>query len=187
MPMFFLPDAFVVMLLGMALFKLGVLQGDRSQQFYVRLMVIGFVIGVSTNVYEAWRAYSSNFETLTAMTYLYPTYHIGRIGVALGWMSLLILIYKNFNWGSRLAAVGRMALTNYLTQSLICLFIFTGAGLGLVGEMNRAELYLTVVAIWILQLLYSPWWLARYHYGPVEWLWRMLTYGQVPRLARDSD
>jgi len=119
-----------------------------------------------------------------AMSFMQPTYHVGRIGVALGWMSLIILIYKNFNLGQKLAAVGRMALTNYLMHSLVCLFIFTGAGLGLVGELSRGELYLVVVGIWILQLLYSPWWLERFHYGFVEWLWRLMIYGQVPMLAR---
>ena len=101
-------------------------------------------------------------------------------------MALIILIYKNYGLGKRLAAVGRMALTNYLMQSLLCLFIFTGAGLGLVGQLGRAELYLVVIGIWILQLAYSPWWLARYYYGPVEWLWRMLTYGSKPAFSRDS-
>jgi len=78
----------------------------------------------------------------------------------------------------RLAAVGRMALTNYLMHSLICLFVFTGAGLGLVGELSRAQLYLVVFTIWGVQLWFSPWWLARYRFGPVEWLWRVLTYGE---------
>ena len=80
-----------------------------------------------------------------------------------------------------------MALTNYLMHSLICLFIFTGAGLGLVGSLSRAELYVVVVAIWLLQLIISPWWLSRYRYGPLEWLWRGLTYGSWPQLRRAEE
>jgi uncharacterized protein len=74
-----------------------------------------------------------------------------------------------------------MALSNYLMHSLICLFIFTGAGFGLVGELERWALYVVVFAIWLLQLWLSPWWLARYRYGPAEWLWRTLTYGSRQR------
>ena len=81
----------------------------------------------------------------------------------------------------RLAAVGRMALTNYLLHSLICLIVFTGAGFGLIGVFERWELYVIVLAIWIFQLVLSPWWLNRYSFGPAEWLWRSLTYGAVQK------
>ena len=77
----------------------------------------------------------------------------------------------------RLAAVGRMALSKYLLHSLICLFVFSGAGFSLVGQLERWELYPIVVLIWTFQLLLSPWWLQRYRFGPAEWLWRSLTYG----------
>ena len=80
---------------------------------------------------------------------------------------------------ARLASVGRMALTNYLMHSFIALIIFTGAGFALVGELSRAQLYIIVLAIWLLQLWFSPWWLSRFRFGPVEWLWRVLTYGRL--------
>ena len=60
----------------------------------------------------------------------------------------------------------------------------TGAGLALVGELSRAQLYPIVLAIWILQLLLSDWWMTRYRFGPLEWLWRLLTYGRAPGLRR---
>ena len=77
----------------------------------------------------------------------------------------------------RLAAVGRMALSNYLLHSLLALLIFSGAGLGLVGDLSRAQLYLVVLGFWGLQLWLSPLWLERHRYGPLEHLWRRLTYG----------
>ena len=77
-----------------------------------------------------------------------------------------------------------MALTNYLLQSVICSLIFTGAGFGLVGTLDRFELYPLVLAIWVLQLWLSPLWLERYQFGPVEWLWRALTYGHAPAMRR---
>ena len=78
----------------------------------------------------------------------------------------------------RLAAVGRMALTNYLMHSLIALFLFTGAGLSLVGLLDRWHLYGVVLVIWMFQLWFSPWWLSRHPQGPMEALWRRLTYGR---------
>ena len=77
-----------------------------------------------------------------------------------------------------LGSVGQMALTNYLTQSLICMFLFTGAGLALYGHLERHELYYVVAAIWIVQLIWSPMWLRRFRFGPAEWVWRSLTYWQ---------
>lgn len=84
----------------------------------------------------------------------------------------------------RLAAVGRMALTNYLMHSVICAILFTGLGLGLVGQFDRFELYGIVIMIWLLQLVLSPIWLKHYRFGPAEWLWRALTYGAWPPMKR---
>ncbi len=180
-----LPDALVVMLLGMALFKYGVLQGQLSPSFYLRMSIIGFAVGFAVNIFEIWRAYDSEFALLPSFSVIQPSYHIGRIALALGWLGLVVRMHQSLGFGRRLAAVGRMALTNYLMHSAICLFVFTGAGLSLVGELMRLQVYLVVFAIWIVQLWLSPWWLQRFHYGPVEWLWRMLTYGAAPKFARD--
>ena len=65
-----------------------------------------------------------------------------------------------------LACVGQMAFTNYLAQSIICSLLFTGAGFGLFGQLERHQLYYIVAAIWIAQLLWSPWWLQRFRFGP---------------------
>jgi uncharacterized protein len=73
------------------------------------------------------------------------------------------------------SATGQMALTNYLAQSTICLFLFTGLGLGWFGQLQRYQLYYVVLAIWIVELAWSPIWLAYFRYGPMEWLWRSLT------------
>ena len=118
-----------------------------------------------------------------------PTYHLGRLRMAAGYLGLVVLLTK-FDvlkkLKSALAAVGRMALTNYLMHSLIALFIFTGAGLALVGQLGRAQLYLIVLAIFVFQLVLSPWWLRHYLFGPVEWLWRTLTYGKRPPMKRNA-
>lgn len=186
-PVFMLWDSFAMMLLGMALYKFGVLQGDRSPAFYRTLMISGFAVGLLVNSYEVGRAFSSDFDLFKTFAQMQPTYHIGRLGMAFGYLGLLCLIVKSGAWAglrARLAATGRMALTNYLMHSVICLFIFTGAGFALVGHVTRTQLYPFVLAIWILQLILSPWWLARYQYGPAEWLWRALTYGTKPPFRR---
>jgi uncharacterized protein len=83
-----------------------------------------------------------------------------------------------------LAAVGKMALTNYLMHSLICMFIFTGVGFGLIGKLQRYELLYVVFGIWIFQLIASPIWLRYFHFGPMEWLWRNLSYRKVHTLRK---
>ena len=183
-PVFLLWDALAMMLLGMGFYRLGVLSGERSGRFYLRLMIGGFAVGLLANGWELLRAVQTNYDLLVVFSYMQGTYHVGRLGMALGWMGLVMLACQAGLWQalrSRLAAVGRMALSNYLLHSLLCLFIFTGAGFGLVGELERWVLYLIVFAIWALQLWLSPWWLARYRYGPAEWLWRSLTYGARQR------
>ena len=126
------------------------------------------------------------FMCIGMALYRYQTLQGLHLGVALGWMGLLILAMLRFGIGQRLAAVGRMALSNYLLQSVICLFIFSGIGFGLLGDLRRSELYIVVAIIWAFQLWLSSWWLARYNYGPAEWLWRALTYGKVPTFIRKS-
>lgn len=189
-PMYLFWDALAMMLLGMALFKYGVLQGARETGFYLRLAVVGLVSGLTVNGWELWRASLNDFDLLSTFAQMQATYHLGRLGVACFWLGLLMWLIKSGAIQAlrrRLAAVGRMALTNYLSHSLICLLLFTGAGLGLVGQFDRAQIYGFVALIWVFQLWFSPWWLARYRFGPVEWLWRGLTYGRFPANARASN
>ena len=180
-------DALAMMLLGMALYKYGVLQGQRSRRYYMRMMVIGLSAGLLVNGYEVMRSFAANFAFLSVFAQAQPTYHLGRVAMALGYVGFVSLVLQTHCLArarSCLAAVGRMALSNYLLQSLLCLFIFTGAGMSLVGELHRWQLYLVVIAIWAMQLAFSPWWLSRYRFGPLEWLWRGLTYRSWPVLRR---
>lgn len=189
-PVFLLWDALAMMLLGMAFYRLGMLNGERTRThtrtraFYLRLALGGFAAGLLANGWELYRSVQTDYDLIATFSYMQGTYHVGRLGMALGWMGLVMLACQSGWWPAlraRLAAVGRMALTNYLMHSLLCLLIFTGAGLALVGMLERWALYLIVFAIWVLQLWLSPWWLARYRFGPAEWLWRTLTYGSRQR------
>ena len=118
---------------------------------------------------------------------LYP---FQRILLVMAHVSVLILLYKSHYAQSlfrRLEAVGQMAFTNYIMQSVICTLFFFGYGLNYFAELQFYQLYLVAVAIWILQLIASPLWLQRFRFGPLEWVWRSLTYWKPQRLWRTAD
>lgn len=182
-PFFLLWDALTGMLVGMALYKLGVLQGAKSQVFYLRLAIVGLLVGLSINAFELWRAIESDYDLITTNSFFQPTYDLGRLALASGYIGLVMWCCHNrlsagalSGLTARLAAAGRMALTNYLLHSAIALLLFTGAGFGMAGEFDRWQLYLFVLLIWLFQLWFSAWWLARHAQGPIEALWRRLTY-----------
>ena len=89
-------------------------------------------------------------------------------------------------WATSFAAAGQMALTNYLTQSLVLGVIFYGFGFGLFGRVAPAPAAVFGVAFYTAQLFFSKWWLARYRFGPCEWFWRSLTYGQQQPMRRST-
>lgn len=86
-----------------------------------------------------------------------------------------------------LTAVGRMALTNYLMQTVLCTTFFYGYGLGWFGYLSRSQLLLVVAGVWALELAWSAPWLRVFQFGPAEWLWRWLTYLRRPPLLRFWD
>lgn len=174
-------DVIAMMLLGMAFMKWGVFGAGLSTRTYVLMTVVGLGVGLSVNYYEVSRFIDSGFATHLNVSPLRPTYDIGRLFVAVGYIGLVMLICQKqmLTWlRAALAAVGQMALTNYLSHSVICAIVFTGVGFGLVGELARHEIYYVVFAIWVFQLVTSPLWLRHFQFGPVEWLWRSLTYGE---------
>jgi uncharacterized protein len=106
--------------------------------------------------------------------------YLGLIAMAAFYLSGIVLLWRRPAWRSRLARlapVGRMALTNYLTHSLIYLALFYGFGLALLGRVGATFCLALSVAIFAAQILFSAWWLRRFQFGPAEWLWRSLTYG----------
>lgn len=179
-------ECFGMMLLGMALLKWGVLTGDQPTRVYLAMILVGYTIGLSVNVFEMREVESAHFSAEALMNALL-TYDLGRIPLTLGHLGLIAIICRTpwlANTSRVFAAVGQMALTNYLTQSLLCLLIFTGAGLAWYGQLARHELYYVVGAIWVLQLIWSPLWLRHFRHGPAEWLWRSLTYWRFQPMRR---
>lgn len=174
------PRTIGMMMIGLALFKTGFFSGRSPAWVYLIFVVIGLV-ALALVAWQAQLNYAAEFDFIhfhsrgsAANALLSPL-------ITLLYASLLILLVK---WGGvfklltgALAPVGRMAFTNYLTQSLIMTTIFWGGrGFGLFGEVTRPQLIGIVVAIWVLQLIWSPLWLSRFKMGPLEWVWRRLTY-----------
>jgi uncharacterized protein len=171
-------DAGAMMLLGMAFMKWKILDASRSMSFYLKMTAIGFGVGLTINTWEVVTYVSSGFEPFWAAA-ARPSYDVGRMAMALGYIGLVMIICKLdiLVWlRYALARVGQMALTNYLSQSLICNIIFMGFGFGLFAQLERFEIYYVVFGVWVFQILFSVYWLKHYRFGPAEWLWRSLTY-----------
>lgn len=179
-------DVLSMMLVGIALFKWNILSAQKSYRFYGIMALVGYVIGFSINYYEVSTIMESNFSFL-GFSKSHLTYDAGRVPVAFGHIAIIMMLCKLpiLHWlKSRLAAVGQMALTNYIMHSVIAMFVFTGAGLGMFGKLQRHELLYVVFSIWILQLILSPIWLKYFLFGPIEWLWRNLSYQKIHPFRR---
>ncbi len=171
-------DVLPMMLLGIALFRMQVITARLRRRDYLIMSILGYGIGVSINYYETQLLLNDNFSVLAFMK-SGLTYPFGRIATAFGHIGIVMLFCKSgllVFLRNALAAVGRMALTNYVMHSVICAFVFTGIGFSLFGELERYQLYYVVGGIWLFQLIVSPIWLKYYRFGPLEWLWRSLTY-----------
>ncbi len=179
----------------MGLLRLGFFSATRSYREYALIALAGYAVGISINSYVAYCDIRSHFEVIPSLFRWTPYgvlkwagYDVQRLAVALAHASVILMICKAklFRWPTaRLAAVGQMALTNYLSDTLVCTTLFNGYGFGLFGQLQRYQIYWVVLAIWIFQLAVSEPWLRHFRFGPAEWLWRSLTYWkpQPMRLA----
>jgi uncharacterized protein len=174
-----------LMLVGMALFKMGVFSALRSNRFYAAMVGIGYGVGLPLVIAGVVKNFAAEWSFDYCMFFGSQYNYWGSIFVALGHVGVVMLCCKSGALGGLkrvLAAFGRMAFTNYLMQTVICTTIFYGHGLGLFGYVERWQQILMVFAIWIVQLIYSPLWLRKYRFGPAEWAWRSLTYGKRQRM-----
>jgi uncharacterized protein len=175
---YFFWDIFAMMLLGMAFLKNGILQAVKSNRYYLIMALLGYAIGLTTNYFETDHVVSNQFA-IVPMDLVNISYDLGRVFTTVGHIAVIMLFIKSgilpFLQRS-LAAVGQMAFTNYIMQTIICNTIFLGFGFSLYGRLQRYELYYIVFGIWILQMILSPIWLRYFRFGPLEWGWRSLTY-----------
>jgi uncharacterized protein len=171
-----------MMMVGMALYRWGVLSGRSPWGLYLALAVLGFGVGGwlrGADVYQVW---AQGFDPLTLVRLREGDLDLGRLPVALGHVGLIGLLCR---WGRArwltgpLAAAGRLALTHYLAQTLFSITLFYGLGFGLFATLERWQLALICLGVWAFQVGFSVAWLRRYRYGPLEWLWRSMIYGKA--------
>lgn len=170
-----------LMLIGMALFKMGVFSAERSKRFYVAMVGIGYAVGLPLAITGVEKNFAAGWAFEYSMFLGSQFNYWGSLFVALGHVGVVMLACSSGLLGRLrrvLAALGRMALTNYLMQTVICITVFYGHGLGLFGYVERKHQVLIVFAVWAVQLFYSPIWLRHFRFGPAEWVWRSLTYGR---------
>jgi len=178
-----------LMLIGMALFKQGVLTGEWPIARYRKWAWICLAIGLAGNVALAlWqlREGMNGYAMLTShILWSIPFDFAMSVGYA-----ALVMAWVKASGPSRVvarvAAVGRMAFTNYLMTSIIMTSIFYGYGLGLTGRLERFELFVVMLGMWTAMLLWSKPWLDRFNYGPFEWVWRSLARLKPQRMRRSA-
>ena len=180
-------DMLALMLLGIALFRWGFLTLEWSTRAYVRTAAIGYAVGLTAVTFSFVRgvivtptvdAFLAVLER-DSVPWTGALYDVQRIALMMAHVSVIMLAYRAgwLHWlFARLRAVGQMAFTNYVMQTVICSLVFFGYGLNQFAEWQYYQLYWLVLGIWALQLVVSPVWLRAFLFGPLEWLWRTLTY-----------
>lgn len=177
-------ETFGTILLGMGLFKLGFFHYRLKHKLYLFLSFFMLPLGLAMCALSHYLHAETQAELMQCFWKPFSTVYIeypGRIFATVGYAAA-ILLFCQINWLksflSLFANVGRMALTNYVMQTILCSLYFYGFGLGHYGEYDAKGLLLFVVCIWIIQIIYSNIYLRFFQMGPLEWLWKRLTYGK---------
>ncbi len=180
-----------LMMIGMALFMTGFLTAQLSYSTYAWTAAIGFLLSAPLYVIGILKAYIGGFFFLDIEKWLRLTFFFTLEAGALALAAVVMIAVKSaflLPLQRALAAVGRTALTNYLLTTVICQFIFLWSPWKLYGKLKYYQLTYIVIFVWAINLIVSPIWLRTFHFGPVEWLWRSLTYVKLqPMLKRHSD
>lgn len=191
--LYFFGNVFSMFLLGLWTGKRRIFQDvERQLPFLYKVMLGGFIVGVFGNALNVWLIRHPGEMPVDWLPLSYhrmveqAAYTLGAPALMLFYVSGLILLMRSKYWQnllSPLANVGRMALSNYLFQSIVATLIFYNYGLGLYGQISPTVGLLITLFIFLAQIRLSEWWLDRHAYGPVEWVWRFLTYGRSPHSA----
>jgi uncharacterized protein len=177
------PEIFGMFLIGAWFARSGALADPaRFASLYARLRWIAMPVGVVLMLASAaWHPYLAPGEFTVRTGLSYAMAAVASLLMALGYLGWIVQARHALGW---LAAPGRMALTHYLLQSLLCTWLFFGYGVGFFEQLPRAWQLVFAVALFALQVGISHLWLARFRYGPMEWLWRAMTYLRWPPLRR---
>lgn len=156
---------------------------EANRPLIRKVMIWGLIIGIPCNIILAMMMTTNAYYSFEPLGIIQPlVYAFGVPALCLFYTSAIALWFTNPHGQKRLmifAPVGQLALTNYLMQSLICVFIFMSYGLGLAATIGPAKLTLIALAIYTFQVIFSHIWIRYFRFGPMEWLWRSLTYGKI--------
>lgn len=183
-------DVLLFMLLGMAFYKSSILMGKAPPLTYGLM----FIIGMGSGLFLTWMRLHNmtshqfnSFEVTKSAGVEY--YELARTLRSIGLFGLIMLLYKSgwFKWlFALLRPVGQMAFTNYLMQSFLCGLYFFGIGFGMLGKLERHEIYYVVGVVWLIQIIWSHIWLRYFRFGPLEWCWRSLTYWKKQPMKKNT-
>ena len=181
--------SFGMMLIGMACFSWGVFSNALTKSFYIKLMIYGLGIGLPLSMIGLFFTYSFDWDWKYIQFLGRSPNNIATPFIAFGYVGIIMLwirkgSFRNFQ--EKLRTIGKTALTAYLIQTVLATFIFYGIGLSLFGYVNRAYQLVIMFFIWFVLLKLCPMWVSKYHYGPVEWIWRMLTHMKLIPLSRQK-
>lgn len=175
----FVWEALSTMLIGAALYKLGIIQGARSRRFYAWLLAGGYGVGLTCRAWSA--AVTMRFDH--SQSVVFASQELARVATTLGHVALVNLLVLSVA-GARVLkpfeAAGRTALTLYIAQTLICLWVlYPPWGLALYGQQGWAAMMLTALAVNAVLLWAATWWVKHYAMAPVEWAWRSTIAGRA--------
>ncbi len=184
---FYVPTFFAMFLLGMYAGKRRIFQDIEANVGRIRrVLVWGLIIGLPANLFYTVGMAVSDLSDVRFVWLLSQAFvGVGGPAQSLAYAAAITLMLRRARWKHSLRSIadaGRMALSNYLLQSLVCTTIFYSYGLGLFGSVGRAAGLGLAVVIYAAQVRFSVCWLNRFRFGPMEWLWRSLTYGKRPSM-----
>ena len=184
--MFFVFETAPLMLIGMALYRLGFFSGEFSRSKLVRGGWLALGSGAAISLGIALWMKAGGFTYYLSLAGYVGWSPLPQLLMTLGLAALMVAYSPRWDgWlAQRISAAGRVAFTNYLGTSIVMVWVFHGWGLGLYGELARPQLYLVMLGAWAVMLAWSRPWLERYRYGPLEWLWRCMTYRRIFALRR---
>ena len=174
----FLFPTLMVMILGVYLCRSGIFSDYRAWPYYWHFTVLLVIVGLVFNYfrYEHWTFHYFQPVLSYGKDWMF-TFHKQILGV--GYVLLLNGVYQRVlsHKGTPLiSAIGRMALSNYIVQNLLMGWVFYGYGLAFFNQLSRSELLVVIVLIWSIQMIFSVLWMKKYRQGPIEWLWKKITY-----------
>jgi uncharacterized protein len=163
-----------LMLFGILLYKLNIIQGKKENSFYNKMSIYGFLIGLPLSIYSIYLLLSSGYDpSVVFISNIFNTLSV--IPMVLGYTGVLTILNLKLRDSvtDRLRACGRLAFSNYIVQTIFGVFILGAFGL---DTFSRSQLMMFVLIVWLIQIAWSKPILDRFNYGPLEWLWRKLTY-----------